>query len=280
MLLATRYFLVSKRKGFTLVELLIFSAIFVIIMISFITVFITITRIGTGQSSAAEVNQQSQFLLQQIQYYVEQSSLVELDRDSSTSTLKLRMSASSTDPTYLYLSNDTAYVKRTDAGLAVPLTTNKVKVTAFNFTKHSNPPAHDSVSVSFTVAYNTSNPEQQFTQSINTAITRITSAVFDANVLPTSTATYHLGVTGNMWKSINGIIYFSSANVGIGVSSPAQTLEVNGGVRLNTAMATSTCASALRGTFWVHLSASTKADNVQVCAKQASGDTYGWRTIY
>ncbi|OGH69713.1 MAG: hypothetical protein A3C90_04025 [Candidatus Magasanikbacteria bacterium RIFCSPHIGHO2_02_FULL_51_14] len=68
-------------------------------------------------------------------------------------------------------------------------------------------------------------------------------------------------------------------NVGIGITSPSQALEVNGGVRLNTADAKPTCDSDKRGTFWVTQGASGVKDNVEVCAKDAS-DAYAWRTIY
>ena len=67
----------------------------------------------------------------------------------------------------------------------------------------------------------------------------------------------------------------SSGNVGIGTTSPGAALEVNGGVRLNTATSQPSCTSALRGTFWVVQSASGTADYVYVCLKTSS-DTYNW----
>ncbi|MDO8536904.1 MAG: type II secretion system protein [bacterium] len=218
-----------SRRGFTIIELLVFSAIFVLVMISFISILVVITRVQSRQSAVAEVNQQSQFLLQQIQYYIERASLVELAQDTTTSTLKLRMAASSSDPTYIYLSGSTVYLRLTDAGAAQALTSGKVNVTALDFRNRSNAPSHDSVSVSFTVAYNTSNLQQQFSQVLTTAITRVSAATFDSNVVPSSTATYKLGVSGNIWSSVNDLIYFSASNVGIGISSPLSKLHVVGG---------------------------------------------------
>ncbi len=273
-------YVISRKSAFTLIELLLFAAIFVVIMIAFITMFVTITRVGTTQTAAAEVNQQGDFLLRQLQYYIEQSSLVELNQDAVTSTLKLRMAASSTDPTRIYLSGNMVYLQQTDGGTPFPLTSSKVNVTSLTFTKRSNPPALDAVSIAFSVAYNTSNTQQQFSRNLNTTIARVNAATFDANVLPTSTATYKLGANGQVWASVNDIIYFSGSSTGIGIASPGQTLEVNGGMRLNTVTATSTCTSALRGTLWVTQNAAGKQDSVVVCAKQASGDTYDWRTIY
>ena len=72
--------------------------------------------------------------------------------------------------------------------------------------------------------------------------------------------------------------YFGG-NVGIGATAPGQKLEVNGGVRINTATTRPTCDSSARGTFWVVNGGTGVADSVSVCAKD-SGDAYAWRTIY
>lgn len=265
--------------GFTILELLIFAAVLTLIVVAFITILVTLTRVQVRQTAAGEVNQQSQFLLQTIQYYVERSSLVDLNGNAATSTLKLRMTASSSDPTYLYLSAGTVYLKETDGGTAQPLTSSRVTVSDLLFTKREHQYAPDSVSAAFTVAYNTSNVAEQFSQTLNTAIARVSAATFDSNLIPSTTATYDVGVTSQVWRSINNVVYFSGTNVGVGVASPGQTLEVNGGVRLNTTATKPTCDSSQRGTFWVTQSGAGVQDSVQVCAK-AAADTYAWRTIY
>ena len=63
--------------------------------------------------------------------------------------------------------------------------------------------------------------------------------------------------------------------VGIGTPSPMMDLEVNGGVRLNTADVQPVCDVNARGTFWVVQGVS--SDIVQVCI--LSSGTYVWRTI-
>jgi type II secretory pathway pseudopilin PulG len=218
-----------SRKGFTLIELLVFTAIFTIVVVAFIAILVSFTRVQVRQTSVAEVNQQSQFLLQQIQYYIEGSSLVDLEQDASSSTLKLRMSASSTDPTYIYASGTIAYLKQTDAGAAQPLTSNKVNISSLTFTKRSNAPSHDSVSVSFTVTFNTTGLQQRFTQTLTTAIARVNAATFDSNIIPSSTATYKIGASGQTWTNINDMLYFSGSNVGIGIASPQKKLQVSNG---------------------------------------------------
>jgi hypothetical protein len=67
----------------------------------------------------------------------------------------------------------------------------------------------------------------------------------------------------------------SVGDVGVGTVSPTQKLEVDGGVRLNTAGAQPACDANARGTFWVNQGIS--GDTVQVCI--LSGGNYVWRII-
>ena len=57
----------SSRAGFSLLEMVIFAALFALAAVSFMTILVSVTRIQVRQGAAAEVNQQSQFLLQTIQ---------------------------------------------------------------------------------------------------------------------------------------------------------------------------------------------------------------------
>lgn len=268
----------SLRRAFTVLELTVFMAIFVVISIAFITILVSVLRVQARQSSVAEVSQQSQYLMQTIQYYVERSSVIEMEDGTATATIKLRMTSSTEDPTLIYVSGGIAYLQQA-GGTAQQLSSNKVRVTTASFIKRPNPPGHDSLDTSFTVTYNTAAQQFLFSQVIDMAVTRVNAATFDSNVIPSTGNTYKVGSSGAPWQSVNDTIYFSGSNVGIGTASPAQTLEVNGGVRLNTATAQPTCNSAGRGTFWVVQSGTGVKDYVQVCVKNAS-DAYVWALIY
>ena len=269
----------GSNRGFTIIELLIFSAIFSIMAISFLSVLVSSVQIQMRQNATSEVTRQSQLLLDTIQYYVQTASLVETPADTATSTLKLRMASSTIDPTYIYLSGNTAYLQQTDGAGAQPLTSNKVSISNLTFTKRANSPGHDSVSVGFTIAYSSPTAQQTFLQNLNISVARVGAATFDSNITPATNKTYTIGSVAQDWKSINNTIYFSGSNVGIGISTPAQSLEINGGLRLNTSVGQPVCASGQRGTFWVVESGAGIKDSVQVCVKNAS-DTYIWSTIY
>lgn len=222
----------KKRAGFTLIELIIFVGIFAVAMGAFMSVFTDVSGVAIRQSSTAEVQSQSQFLLQTIQYYVERSSLVEMDADSTSNTLRLRMSAASEDPTIISLSGNAVQIQIGSAGPQT-ITSNKVEVSDLAFTKRSNPGGKDSVAVSFSVAFATDNRAQSFAQSARTSVARVSAATFDSDIVPDTGSTYELGTSPDDWRSINGTLYFNGANVGIGTASPSQALQVNGTIKTN-----------------------------------------------
>lgn len=269
------------KKGFTLIEMLIAMALFVIVVASFIGILALVTKVQVQSSSMAAVDQESQFLLQKIQYYVGTASLVDIPTSTPTSTLKVDVASSSLDPTYITLASGTVYLQQ-GGGALQALTSNKVTVSNLSFTRQANPPGHDTVNVSYTIAYNTLSVAQEFSQLFQTSIEHVSAATFDTGVYPSVNGTEPLGSSGETWSTVNGVIDFSGSNVGIGTLSPGQALEVNGGVRLNPTGSEPTCSSGSnsRGTLWFSpgITNSTK-DSLYLCAQNASG-TAAWQQIY
>jgi hypothetical protein len=88
------------------------------------------------------------------------------------------------------------------------------------------------------------------------------------------------GTSGSLANSLTELMRIkSTGNVGIGITTPGQKLEVNGGIRLNTATSKPTCDSSVRGTLWFAQRASGVKDDLEICAKDASNN-YNWITIY
>jgi hypothetical protein len=238
----------KERGGFTLMELVIFAGIFTLTVASFLTVLVAMTRVQVRQSGAAEVNQQSQFLLQTVQRYVEQSSLVDLVKDSATTTLRLRMASSSYDPTLIFASGTALWIQE---GASAPqvLTSPKVNITNLSFVKHENPGGHDSVSVVFTANYNAPNAASNFVQSLSTSVARVSAATFDSNIIPSAGNTYKLGASAGDWQSVNNTIIFSGSNVGIGVT-PTAKFQVNSGDVYIDTVARGVIQKSADGTCW------------------------------
>ena len=243
-----------NRQGFTLLELIVFVAIFSFTIIGFISILISITKVQVKQGSSAEVSQQSQYILQTLQYYVEKSSLVEADTNTASSSLKLRMSATAEDPTLIFASGTTIYIK-VGSGEDLPLTSDRVSISNVTFILYVTLPVitylpgcsgvkntikltvspagtwSSSVSIVFTISYNPQNLQQQFSQAFSSSVMRVNAATFDSNVNPNAGGTLILGDGTNYWKSINGTIYFNGENVGIatGVTVPNSRLQIAGG---------------------------------------------------
>lgn len=74
-------------------------------------------------------------------------------------------------------------------------------------------------------------------------------------------------------------ILVPSGKVGIGTTTPSVALEINGGVRLNTALANPICSADIRGTFWVTQAGPEIGDSLQVCVKDAN-DAFVWKAIF
>jgi type II secretory pathway component PulJ len=269
-----------RAKGFTIIELLVYMAIFTVVIIAFIAIFVVIVRIQNNQSSAIEVDSQSQYLLQQIQYYVEASSLIDMPQDTPTTTLVLRMANPLQDPTYIMLEGGDIYLQQSATGTVQQLNSNQVTISNLTFTKHSNPPSHDSVSVSMTVAYNSSNLQQAFSQALQTSIARVSASTFDSNLTPSTTNAWSLGTPANSWNNINGVIQFSGGDVGVGSDMPEQQLDVAGGIRIYTAGLTQpSCSSSnAEGTLWFIQKAPSASDTLQLCVDGTGG--YQWAKLY
>jgi hypothetical protein len=88
-----------------------------------------------------------------------------------------------------------------------------------------------------------------------------------------------VGIGGTVAHTTPYITVLAGGNVGIGTTSPQQKLEINGGIRLNTATAKPTCAAGIRGTLWYVQGGAGVADTVEACTKDA-GDAYDWRALY
>lgn len=193
-----------KNRGFTLIELLVFTAIFTVVTIGFVTALIAVLHVQSEETTATEVKTQGQFLLQQIQYYVQSARLVDMTPDVATSTMQLRESVASPslDPTVVTVASGTMYLAQGVGGALQPLTSNKVAITNVSFTRHYNlnnsstAYGADSVSFSFTMgAANASNTTQQYSQMFQSSAAVLAPMPKIALVQQTSTVIANTGQT-------------------------------------------------------------------------------------
>lgn len=226
----------KKEKGFSLIELLIYIGIFVASSVFLVSMLIIFTRIHLQQTSVNTVNQQISFVNNTVQRLVRESSLIDMTAGESTSTLTLRMASSTNDKTKIYLDSDER-VMYMEQGTSSPvaLTDSNVRVNDFSVSKYQNPGGHDTVQVYLTMDYNTENPRSEFRRTVRTAVSRVSAATFDSDIVPNSDNSFDIGNSTQKWRNAH-----FSGEVGIGVAPSASA-----GLKLDDDIAVSNASNGL-----------------------------------
>ncbi len=210
-----RYNKSMNQKGFSLVELLVYIAIFAGSAAFLISIFVVFTRIHVRQGSLNEINSQMSFVNDTIGQLVRASSQVDMESGTATSTLTLRMASSALDPTLVYLEGDTIYLKE-GATAPLTLTTAPLAVDGFSVTKYEGDGGYAFVRFDVAVHYAAQGEGGTFYRTLQSAVSRASAATFDSSVLPNTTGSYDIGNATKQWQ--NG--YFSGG-IGIGTSPVA-----------------------------------------------------------
>ncbi len=255
------YKLKINNRGFTLVELLIYTGIFAVVSGLMIGILTTTLRVNQRESASAEATSQLNFILQTIQRLTRESSAIIVNSSSTNfdtddtvgsqqTRLVLRMkdsvgnNSTDRDPIVIYAENNViklsegrgAYQRISD------LTNSRVLADNLKFTKYTQYPGHDTVAVDIQLTYNSQNPDSRVSRTLRTAIARVSAATFDSNLLPGADNTYEIGyLAGNQrWKNISVSNLISTSNLlnlGQLTNDPSSDVQ-NGSIYYNTASST------------------------------------------
>lgn len=244
-----------KTKGFTLVELLIYLAIFGVISGLFIGILGVAARVKEREMGANEVTTQLNFVTQTIQRLIRESSaaivncaLNESIKDNDVAenecsvgpgtslistaqpVLRLRMKEPAKDPTIIWTENGKVRMQQ-GTQPAADLTTNRVTVPVSGlefkkFSKADNNVWHDVIEIQFTLNYNSLNPAAQFSQKLPSAVGRASAATFDDSLLPGASATPlpAIGSSISPWENA----YIKNLNVTGGVNGGLKESNYDG----------------------------------------------------
>lgn len=210
-----RYNISMSRKGFSLIELLVYVAIFVMSSVFLVSMFIIFTRIHVRQSSLNEVNSQVSFVNDVIQRLVRSSSVIGTAAGAATSTLTLRMASSTVDPTLVYFEGGVIYLREGEDE-PIALTSSPLAVDDFSVTKYENEGGYSFVRFDLAVHYDAESEGAKFRRTLSSAVSRASAATFDSSVLPNSSASYDLGSATKSWQNL-----YISGGIGIGTQPVA-----------------------------------------------------------
>ncbi len=271
----------KSNQAFTLVEIMIYSAILVVVSTLLISILTVVTRIAGTENASSEIVNQGNFIIQTIQRLVRESSSLEVSSDFKT--LSIYLPSYTINPVRIVFDSINKKLNLTDASGVSVLNTSKISIDSLVFKKLSNAGALDIVGVDLILSFNSSKPDQALTRTLSTAISRANAAQFDTGVFPSVDNSLDLGAINQRWK--NGLLSGNltiGGSVGVGgAAAPSSPIkfEINGGIMINTNISKPTCGAAYRGMFWVTQGAAGVKDDVSVCAKDAA-NAYSWRVIY
>lgn len=195
-------------KAFTLIEVLIYTAITAVVGGLMVGILLTVSQIHQQESASTEVTGQLNFVTQTIGRLIRTASNIEITAGITTSIIKLRMQDSTKDPTCISLVD--GVIKLTEgpginpnncSSAASDLTNSRVIVNALNFKKFVQYPGHDTVSYDVQMTYNSQNPKAQVQRSLSSGIARVSAATFDSSLLP-GASTYEIGQVGSSWSRV------------------------------------------------------------------------------
>ena len=200
----------KPKRGFTLIELIIYIAMFAGASVLLTGMLVTIVKVQNRETSGNDVSIQLTFVLETINRLVRESSLIEkVYEGASESTVcanycsvKLRMPDTAEDPTIISSDAAAIYLQQ-GTGDRIALTNNKVLVNNLNFKQDSVVRGHSILNTDASLKFNSTDPKLNIVRSIKSAVGRVSAAVFDDHLLPSGDDQSDVGQSpGKRWRNL------------------------------------------------------------------------------
>ncbi|EKD23892.1 MAG: cell wall surface anchor family protein [uncultured bacterium] len=216
----------KSTRGFSLLETLLYIAIFAIVGGSLFGILTNVVRVSTTQVSNDEVTSQLQFAMETVTRLVRESSAIEIATTTATTTLKLRMANPLKDPTCISLSGGVlklaegpdAFQAQNCTAATTNITTDNIVVDTAFFKRIEFPGGHDQVAVDLQFS-NLGTGAGKISRALRSGISRVSAATFDSDLLPSTDNNYEIGFSGTKrWKNIS---VSNVLNLGVIASDPS-----------------------------------------------------------
>lgn len=163
-------------RGFSLMEIVIYLGILALVMVGFITFFLSITRSGNKNFVIQEVQVNNRIALDTINQYIKSASGVNIADstfDLDPGVLSLSMDDVSLNPTIISLNQDNGRLQITEGSNSpVYITSDDISVTYLEFNHVSTSNNHSHIRMQLTSKFDApvQETEFQYSQSLQTAI--------------------------------------------------------------------------------------------------------------
>ncbi|MDP2629670.1 MAG: prepilin-type N-terminal cleavage/methylation domain-containing protein [Candidatus Harrisonbacteria bacterium] len=153
----------NKQGGFSFIELLLYLGLTAIVLGLFGSILVTTLRIQNQQSANQQIITELNFVMNVIKTDVRDAQSLTV---SSTSISLVNTSSS----TILIEEASGTITRKVGSGSAEPITTDRINVDNATFSKKTGSSGIEAVVASLTFSYNSENPQQQATQTLNSTI--------------------------------------------------------------------------------------------------------------
>lgn len=156
------------KKSFTIVEFLLYIGILSIILLVFLDLFVSLTRMRTENESTSNIQQDSSYLINKFIYDIHQAKTVSnpLHPPSQSNVLNLVVNGTS----YSYATDSAENLIMSDGTNSYQLNGYDTTVPAILFTRLGQDDIHDVIKINFTVTSRVNNPAGYESQTYETIV--------------------------------------------------------------------------------------------------------------
>ncbi len=160
------------KKGFTLVEMLIYMGLLTIFLAVIGTIFFSIIDLQLESQATSSVSESGRYLLSRISYDVHRAQSITTPASPGLSSPSLVLSIGGVTYTYAEVAGTPAFLQLTAGGLVDALTGSDAQISNFSATRVGNASGKNSLKVSFTLeSVTTSLSQKHETKDYSTTIT-------------------------------------------------------------------------------------------------------------
>lgn len=156
------------KKGFTIIEFLLYMGILSIILMVFIELFVSLTRVRLENQSTSNIQQDSSYLINKFVYDIHQAKSISLPLHPAEQSNILEILIDGTS--YSYATDEAKNLIMNDGTNSYQLNGYDTQIPAILFTRLGQDDVHDVIQINFTLTSRVKNPAGYESQTYETTV--------------------------------------------------------------------------------------------------------------